>query len=326
MSGGKYIQVPLELEDRLDDWILCNGVVEMSGREVVSVERVVDGRLPKVHVKFSDNSKEEFDIIVTSEKPDFIAKWHLDEVTLSDVFKSQFGLGGRVTSTNIIIHVGEGEDPRRLKAIEKSILNGPAMFWGRVGDGRVIGALIRDGLWDSGSSKLNEKFGITVYHSSDVLLGASDFVEYLEVAFPWMSKWLGGSRVEVLDSIVEEIVFRGVHENKMLGGVTSDHLINTKTLGGVTFQENFLDSLYSFNNKFRLPKFGSQLQVIGPYYYCRSSIGDILNDSKWLADRICERYEEFPKFIENEDNSDWISRGGSISLDGSLGTAKSTRI
>ena len=62
------------------------------------------------------------------------------------------------------------------------------------------------------------------------------------------------------------------------------------------------------------------LQVVGKWYYCPSgSLTDLVGDASELADIIADRYQRFPKRVENEQSNHWMSRNDR-SLDFSYST------
>ena len=67
-------------------------------------------------------------------------------------------------------------------------------------------------------------------------------------------------------------------------------------------------ALYEFNQH-RLTTTRSRMQILGKWYYCpNGSVSDIVSDAERVADLVTDRYESFPKRIENERPDDWINR------------------
>jgi len=288
ITGGKYIEIPVEFESRLNDYLGFMGVQTLEGRVVPESCQLVEGKGGKISAKIStDPIPKEYDLIVTSEGPDVVSKWssHAHQYEAPTRHAKV-----EVRSSNILIYPRSRDGSgRRLSPEEiQKKCEYETIFWGHKNG--IIGAVIRTGLFDC--PRQDSPIGITIYQDLSVENGVEDFIGYLQSAYPWMKSALGGSRVVISGTVVEEITPK------------------------ISPSE-----LFEFHEKFRIPQFRSFLQVIGDRYYPSSNLSDVLNDSKWLADRIDERYFDFPKICENEQRTDWVHRGGVASLDGSLPTS-----
>ena len=139
----------------------------------------------------------------------------------------------------------------------------------------IFGSIVHSHIWDTTN---DESTNVEISFFSKTPISAETLALYVESKFPHLTD------ITIGESNSSECVPSDLSPNR-------------------------LDGLYAFHKQFRIPVFGSSLQVIGQFYYTPSgSIYDSVSDAKWLVDRIDARYENFPKFIENEQKSDWINR------------------
>ena len=248
-----------------------------------------DLRLRKEGKVVFANSKE-YDLIVTSEDPTTI--WNsIDSNGASGSppeYMQSLSLVSKVSSTMISVNlpVGGGKEYEKIP-----------ICWGSKG-GSIFGAIINSNVWDVPKSDSTSSISITVFSNTEP--DHTEISSYLKTAFPKLS-----GPNQQLEFSIEKSSFE----------LIPSHMSPSR-----------LDDMLSFHTKFRLPIFGPSLEVLGKYYYATSgSVYDLVNDAKWLANRIDERYWNFPKFVENELRSDYVNRDSEsgFSLDGSTRSSPS---